>query len=82
MNYYIPREDGNYPPVNHELLSDELYDKILEMQNRKLGAWSTQWIYLSDCVSRGTISPMEAYDILELGYVPEHLSCRKSLYKG
>jgi hypothetical protein len=82
MSYYIPKEDGNYPPVNSKFLSDELYDKILEMQNRELGAWSTQWIYLADCVSRGTISPSEAYDTLNLGYVPEHLTCRESLYKG
>ena len=82
MSYYIPREDGNYPVVKQELLSDELYDKILEMQCRQLGAWSTQWIYLADCVSRGTISTLEAYDTLQLGYVPKHLSYRKSLYKG
>ena len=39
-----------------------------------------QWIFLQDCVERGTISPMEAYESVTLGYVPSHLHVRKSLY--
>lgn len=40
----------------------------------------TQWIHLSDAVERGTISPMEAYDALDIGYVPENLKIRQSRY--
>jgi hypothetical protein len=41
---------------------------------------STPWIHLVDAVSRGTISPLEAYDAIELGYLPENLKVRESYY--
>jgi len=68
------------PKHKDNLLSDELFDKIEIKKKENLGWKSTQWIYLSDCVSRGTISLMEAYDCLALGYVAEHLQYRKSNY--
>lgn len=40
----------------------------------------TQWQHLSDAVEKGTVSPMEAYDALELGFVPENLKIRDSKY--
>jgi hypothetical protein len=41
---------------------------------------ATPWIHLCDAVSRGTISPLEAYDTIELGYLPENLKIRESYY--
>ena len=61
-------------------LSDELYDKIMEKAKEKPGLESRQWIHLADAVSRGTITPMEAYDSLALGYVPSFLITRYSVY--
>lgn len=40
----------------------------------------TQWIHLADAVSQKTVSPMESYDALRLGYVPEYLKVRDSRY--
>jgi hypothetical protein len=40
----------------------------------------TCWIHLTDAVESGTISPMEAYDTIKLGYVAEHLTVRESRY--
>lgn len=66
-------------------LSDELYMKIEKMKYDETGfptgLESTQWIHLQAGVHRGTISPMEAYDALRLGYVPAHLKLRKSGYE-
>jgi hypothetical protein len=45
-----------------------------------LGPSATQWIHLADAVSRGNISPMEAYDAVNVGYVPENLKVRESKY--
>jgi hypothetical protein len=39
-----------------------------------------QWSHLSDAVQKGTITPLEAHDALELGYVPENLKVRESRY--
>ena len=88
MSYFKPI---NYTKLNdipkyHIEISDELHSKIENMKyengdkRKPNGDDSTQWIYLEDCLSRGTIKPIEAYDILKLGYVPEHLSYRKSIY--
>lgn len=40
----------------------------------------TQWIHLAEGVNIGVISPMEAYDAFELGYVPMNLTVRKTRY--
>jgi len=40
----------------------------------------TQWLHLTDAVESRTISPMEAYDTIKLGYVMEHLTVRQSRY--
>jgi hypothetical protein len=41
---------------------------------------TTDWIHLADAVERGTISPLEAYDTIRLGYVAMHLRTRESRY--
>lgn len=41
----------------------------------------TQWLHLSDAVGNGTITPLEAIDALNLGYVPEVLKTRESKYE-
>ena len=82
MHYFTPTNTENYPLVIQKNcpLSNELYTKIMSMTNDYDIAYNTQWIYLADCVSRGTITPIEAYDCISLGYVPEHLTIRPSLY--
>ena len=69
------------------MISEELFEKLEEMKwdyiNGKkypTGLASTQWIHLQDAVDRGTVTPMEAYDALKLGYVPAHLKVRESRY--
>ena len=41
-------------------------------------------IHIADCIERGTISPMEGYDIekflLSGGYLPEWIDARESAY--
>ena len=67
------------PPVQNHL-SDELYDKCMEMAKKNPGPVATPWIHLADAVSRGTISPMEAYEAINIGYLPEYLKVRESAY--
>lgn len=62
-------------------LSDELYDLIMEKAKENPGYNATPWIHLQDAVQRGTISPLEAYDALALGYLPECLTVRCSNYQ-
>ena len=80
-NYYTPSNTSWKLTPKTKKISDELFNLITYKQFEKLGGVSTQWIYLLDCLERGSISPMEAYDCLNLGYIPEHLSCRESLYQ-
>ncbi len=65
-------------------ISDALYDAIERMKyderRNPTGYESTQWIHLQQAVHTGSISPMEAYDAVRLGYVPERLKARKSRY--
>jgi len=67
------------------MLSDELYLAIEKMKydkkNYPLGEVTTPWIHLQDAVDCGSVSPMEAYNAIELGYVSEHLKVRKSRYQ-
>jgi len=71
-------------PVNPKLVSDELYDKTIGMLNRNPAAYSDRYknciIHMIDSVSRGYITPMEAYDAIEAEYFPEYLKVRKSNY--
>jgi len=66
--------------------SDELLFAIKKMKyengdiKKPIGDESTQWIYIEDCLRRKTITPLEAYGSIKLGYVPEHLRFRKSFY--
>ncbi len=66
------------------MISDELYDRIERMKYDKngfpLGEASTPWIHLQDAVSRKSISPLEAYGAIQLGYIPENLKVRESRY--
>ena len=82
MSYFRPIEDGKYPKQKRSRLSDELFELIKKEKFANMGGPSTQWIFLEDCILRGSISPLEAYDALELGYMPEHLTIRESLYKN
>lgn len=74
-------------PVNPNLVSDELYNKSIgwlnntkEGMNQSLG-YKTRIIHLIDAVSRGYITPLEAYEALESKYFPIHLELRKSAYQ-
>lgn len=61
-------------------LSDELYIRLMSMAKKNSGYSATPWIHIADAVSRGTISPLESYDAIRLGYCPEHLTIRDSAY--
>lgn len=45
------------------------------------GAKATPWLHLADAVERGRCSPMDAYDAIERGYLPEYLTVRESRYQ-
>lgn len=79
--------------MQHEPKHLEIYQQCMQKTrewnktmggNRKIAnddmANCTQWIHLSDAVETGSISPMEAYDALAYGYVPENLKIRQSRY--
>lgn len=60
---------------------EAIYDRCMQKAKEDPGTYNTDcWIHLTDAVERGTISPMEAYDALDLGYLPENLKVRKSRY--
>lgn len=61
-------------------LSDELYDALMNKAKENPGYCARKWIHIADAVSRGTITPLEAYDALTLGYCPENLTVRESRY--
>lgn len=66
-------------------VSDELYDKSIGMLNRNPLKYDADYmnciIHMIDAVSRGYISPMEAYEALDAEYFPEHLKVRRSAYQ-
>lgn len=72
-------------PIDHSRVSDELYEKSIGMLNADpLGYtlyYKTCIIHMIDAVGRGNISPMEAYEALEMPYFPEHLKVRESAYQ-
>jgi len=59
---------------------EEVYCKCMKLAALHAGSGATEWIHLADAVEQGTVSPMEAYDAMGLGYLPEHLKVRKSRY--
>lgn len=59
---------------------EAIYDACMRKAKARPGHSATQWIHLSDAVESGTISPMEAYDTISLGYVMENLKIRDSRY--
>ena len=65
---------------NNEPRHITIYDKCMELAKANPGLSATPWIHLSDAVESGTISPMEAYNALDLGYLPQNLTVRKSRY--
>ena len=70
--------------VNPALVSDELWDKSIGRLNADpLGfspGYKDRIIHMIDAVSRGNISPLEAYDALDADYFPVHLEVRESAY--
>lgn len=74
----------NLNPVKPELVSDELYDKSIGKLNKNPMDYSYYYktciIHLIDSVSRGYITPAEAYDALSVDYFPEYLTVRESAY--
>ena len=70
------------PPVikDNNPLSDELYDRLMAKAKANPGYSAIRWIHIADAVSRGTITPLEAYDALRIGYCPENLKVRESDY--
>ena len=72
-------------PVNNNLVSNELYDKSIGKLNKDPLNYSHHYktciIHMIDAVSRGYISPMEAYDALNAKYFPEILIARRSAYQ-
>ncbi len=76
----LPHPSGLIPNPIPGRLSSELYRKCMAAADRDKGSGATPWIHLADAVSSGTITPMEAYDALRLGYLPATLAIRKSLY--
>lgn len=59
---------------------EKIYDGCMEMARNNPGYAARKWIHLSDAVERGSVSPMDAYDALSVGFVPENLKVRDSLY--
>ena len=62
---------------------DALEKMKWELRNGQVyptGLTSTEWIHLQDALQRGTVTPMECYDAISLGYCPEHLKVRDSAY--
>ena len=64
----------------HGILSDELYLKIDKILFDGNYPFKDQWIHLRDAVNCGTVTPLEAYDAIDTGYVPEYLLTRESNY--
>lgn len=86
-----PYKNRKPAPIGREETTDEffarcapqhpaLYDACMAMAAKNLGHAAVPWIHLYDAVARGTISPMEAYDAIALGYLPETLTVRASRY--
>mgnify|MGYP001588614369 CR=1 FL=1 len=57
-----------------------VYDACMAMAEKHPGLDAVPWIHLADAVERGSVSPMEAYDAVALGYLPAVLTVRASRY--
>ena len=72
-------------PVIQSRVSDELWDKSIGKLNANPSAYNlsykTRIIHLIDSVSRGYITPIEAYEALESDYFPSYLEVRESKYR-
>ena len=60
------------------VISDELFELVYERELRQ--NYPLQWNHLQSALQFGTISPMEGYECIELGYVPAYLKVRDSKY--
>ncbi len=59
----------------------KIYDICMAKAELAETLWDkTSWIHLADAVEKGSISPLEAYDTINLGYVTYHLEVRESRY--
>lgn len=71
--------------VDNSRVSDELYDKSIGKLNKNPEKYSLSYknriIHMIDSVSRGYISPMEAYDALNADYFPIYLETRPGAYQ-
>ena len=81
MSYFIPVRHLRPVPKILGRTPDVCLSEIWSKMKHTSGPESTQWIYLHDCVSRGTISPMEAYQCLDAGYVLEGFKSRDGAYE-
>ena len=70
-------------------MSDECWEalekmkwKFVDGKKYPTGLKSVQWTHLQDALCNGTVTPMECYDAIGLGYVPEHLTVRESRYRS
>ena len=66
-------------------LSDELYRRIMaHVSWQQPLDFKTRMIHLADAVDCGTITPMDAYEVLSYlktsGYLPEFITARESNY--
>ena len=68
--------------------NDECWDALEKMKwdfrdGKKLptGSRATQWSHLQDALCKGSVTKLECYDAIKLGYCPEHLTIRESRYK-
>ncbi len=75
----------NLAPVIPGRVSDALYDATISKLNADPMKYSdqhkNQFIHLIDAISRGYATPGDGWDAVMLGYVPEHLLVRTSLYQ-
>ena len=82
---YGYNRDKDLSSVNHKLVSDELYLKAIQPLNDNPEGYTQYYknciIHLIDSVSRGYITPGEAYQALESDYFPETLTLRRSRYQ-
>jgi hypothetical protein len=71
-------------PVDHAQVSDALYDASIGKLNanpeKYHHMYKTRIIHMIDSVSRGYITPGEAYDALKADYFPIVLEVRPSAY--
>jgi hypothetical protein len=58
-----------------------IYSKCMELAEKERSLYSkTCWIHLTAAVEKGTVTPLEAWDAINLGYLPEILKVRQSQY--